>query len=483
IPLLSLLALTSARGQPSFVLVGGALGVMVLIVARQFLTLRDNVTLLARAANFDELTGLANRRQLEEHLRRHLPLTGKDRPGPLLLLGLDDFKAVNDSKGHRMGDEIIAQVARLLREQLPDDQQHVARLSGDEFAIFLKQANGSEASRLAQQLLRTLRERPFVVGSNVMVRLTASGGIAIAPEHGTTPGELLAHADLAMYEAKLAGGDSVRMYDAASETQALGETRLDWKGRIRNALEEDRFVLYAQPILDLCTGEVSEYELLLRMVDETGQLIPPAGFLPIAERFGLIQDIDRWVLRRAAWLMAEDARRGGQASFAVNLSAKAFQTNDLAQMISGLLASAGVEGSHLVLEITETAAISDLERARQFITSLKRLGCRIALDDFGVGFSSFQHLKQLPVDYLKIDGSFVRNLRADATDRHFVKAIVDLAGALSKKTVAEFVEDEATLELLRELGVDYGQGYHIGKPAPAEELLGRDDPGTKPIAA
>jgi EAL domain-containing protein (putative c-di-GMP-specific phosphodiesterase class I) len=295
------------------------------------------------------------------------------------------------------------------------------------------------------------------------------------PDHGGTVDDLLRNAGLAIYEAKAAGGNRARVYDPESHAQALTGARLVWKERISGALEEDRFLLYCQPIVDLRTGDLFEYEALLRMVDEDGQILAPTAFLDVAERFGLIGDIDRWVVRRAIGLLADHQRAGRAIRLSVNLSGKAFDDAELLRLIRRELAAAGVD-PRLTLEVTETAAIADLDRAQEFISSLKELGCRFALDDFGVGFSSFSQLKHLPVDYLKIDGSFVRDLPRDEVDQRLVKTMVDLARALGRQTIAEFVQDEETVQLLRALGADYGQGNHLGQPVPAAEILERSRP-------
>jgi diguanylate cyclase (GGDEF)-like protein len=469
--LLALVTLSSATGQLRIELVAGTSAAIMLVVLRQFLTLRDNLGLLVHAANYDALTGLPNRRRFEEEVSRVLAQTRHRRTGgALLLLDVDDLKAVNDSRGHHAGDELLRMLAEALRAELPEEQK-LARLTADEFCVLIPQARSHKAREIAKQILQLLRLRTFLIEGEP-VRITSSIGIALLPEHGTTVHDLLTHADLAMYEAKAAGGNGSRIYDPLAGGQELSESRLRWKHRIGEALEKDRFVLYAQPIIDLRSGEVHEYELLIRMQDENGGLIPPAEFLDVAERFGLIYDIDRWVLRQAIRLVAEQRERGQQVRLAVNLSAKTFLRSDLVQMIEGQLNAAGVSGDSLILEVTETAAMDpNMEKVDKLISGLKRLGCRFALDDFGVGFANMRRLKHLQVDYLKIDGSFIRNLCADDVDRHLVEAIVEVARVLGKKTVAEFVQDAETLRALREIGVDYGQGYHLGRPAPVAMVL------------
>ncbi len=246
------------------------------------------------------------------------------------------------------------------------------------------------------------------------------------------------------------------------------------ESQIRAALEESRFVLFAQPIWDIEVKQVEMFELLIRMIDEEGQFVPPGAFLATAERFGLIQSIDRWVVMQAIQTLAEQRKIGSNLCLSVNLSAKAITDSELLPLIRTSLADTGVRPSRLLFEVTETAAVADTSQAQSFVAELREMGCRLALDDFGVGFSSLYHLKHLPVDYLKIDGSFVRDLTRNPVDQHLIKAIVEVARALGKKTVAEYVGDEETLCLLQQFGVDYGQGFYLGKPERLAVSLSHD---------
>jgi len=314
-----------------------------------------------------------------------------------------------------------------------------------------------------------LRRRPRDAGGQP-VSITASIGVALFPAHGETLEALLVHADQAMYQAKAHGRNVVAIYQPDADFSAQVQRRLTSERLIRQALEQNGFVLYAQPILDLATGHIPHYELLLRMLDAGGDLLPPAAFLDVAERFGLIHQIDRWVVRQAIGLMARLEQEGQQICLEVNLSARALTDAELLVLLRRELAATGIDPHRLVFEITETAAIADIDAAMAFVHEMKALGCRFALDDFGAGFSSFDRLKRLPVDYLKLDGSFIRNLPSDEEDRHLVKAMVDVARGLGKRTIAEFVENGETLEKLQESGVDYAQGYHVGRPRPISEI-------------
>jgi EAL domain-containing protein (putative c-di-GMP-specific phosphodiesterase class I) len=323
---------------------------------------------------------------------------------------------------------------------------------------------------VAHAILDGIRSQTFTIAGSPF-GVTASIGVALFPLHASAASELLSCADLAMYEAKEQGRNRVSVFAHDLDWQARIESRIGWQHRIREALEHDRFVLHAQPILDIRTGAVSQYELLIRAAEVGGELVLPSVFLGIAERSGLIQEIDRWVVRRAINTLAEQQAAGNAVRFEVNLSAKAFADHELLPMIQRELAETAIDPSNLVLEVTETAAIANLDEARRFIETLQAMGCKFALDDFGVGFSSFAHLKYLPVDYLKIDGSFIRELSRNVVDQHLVQAIVDVARSLGKQTIAEFVNDDDTVYLLQKYGVDFAQGFHIGRPRPLEEIL------------
>jgi EAL domain-containing protein (putative c-di-GMP-specific phosphodiesterase class I) len=272
-----------------------------------------------------------------------------------------------------------------------------------------------------------------------------------------------------MYDAKEAGRDQACLFDADSSRQLSLQERMTWADEIRAALAEDRFTLYAQPIVPLQGGSTG-YELLVRMVSREGEIVPPGAFLPVAERFDLVQDIDRWVVNRAIELLGERLRVGDDVRFEVNLSAKSLGQADLPAQIARQLAAHDVDPSRLIFEVTETAAIGNLDRAKQFADRLGELGCGFALDDFGAGFASFYYLKHLPFDYLKIDGEFVESLTQSTTNQLVVQSLVTIARGLGKQTIAEYVGDEATVELLREYGVDFAQGFHLGRPRPVAEI-------------
>jgi EAL domain-containing protein (putative c-di-GMP-specific phosphodiesterase class I) len=313
-------------------------------------------------------------------------------------------------------------------------------------------------------MLDSLERCTFEVAGH-QVRVAVSAGIAMYPEDGDSVETIMARADLAMYHAKETGAGFSR-YSDSGEWQSAPAERMMWTERIANALLEDRFVLYAQPTSVLADDSAGVSELLLRMVGEDGQLIPPGDFIPIAEQAGLIRDIDRWVARHAVAALAEDARRPGFQGYAMNISGLALRDGELLEILRSEFARTGADPSKLTVEITETAVVSDITAARVFIEGLRAIGCRVALDDFGSGAASFYYLKHLPVDLLKIDGSLIKDLETDDDDRHLVQAIVEMCRALRIPTVAEFVESAAILDMVRDYGVDIAQGFFIGRPGP-----------------
>jgi len=419
---------------------------------------------LVQLANHDPLTGLYTRRRFQEEVDRHLAEARRyGVHGALVFVDLDQFKDVNDSLGHPAGDALLVRVSALLRERLRETDV-IARMGGDEFAVLLAHTDKDQAVALTERLLESLR-KTTIEAEGRPINVTASIGIALFPEHAANLDDLLARADLAMYQSKENGRNQFSLYAPDRDLQADSQSRLSWQRRIREALERDLFQLQAQPILDLRTNRIAQYELLVRMVGDKGEIIHPGAFLETAERFGLIQGIDRWVIRRAIRLLAGHRLAGRELKLAVNVSGKALADADLLPMIQDELSRAGVNPRNLSLEITESTAITNIHLAEKFVDTLRNLGCQVGLDDFGVGFASFYHLKSLAVDYLKIDGSFIRDLPRDTVDQHLVKAIVAIARGLGKETIAEFVSDAETVQLLREYGVDCAQGFHIGADA------------------
>lgn len=425
---------------------------------------------LLHLATHDPLTGLHNRREFSAILERHLARSKRySGCGALLWMDLDGFKEINDGLGHKVGDELLASLAHRMKATIRESDV-LARLGGDEFAILYPNVNATQAQIAAGRLLDAIRRHTAVIQGQ-SIRTTASMGIVLFPDHGMNATELLMEADMAMYQAKEQGRNRFCVYAPDAGPMEAPERRIDWLRMLREALETDGFILYAQPIIDLATDQIVRYEILIRLLDRDGGVIPPGAFLDIADQFGLSGDIDRWVLSQVTTVLTDDALAGKGLSFAINLSPRSMTDREFLEMIGDMPALDVIGPVRLVMEITETAAIYNIHVAKDFLRTLRDQGCEFALDDFGMGFSSFYQLKNLDVDYLKIDGSFVRNLSKDPVDRHLVVAMVHLARSLGKRTIAEFVEDAETLEILRSIGVDCAQGFHIGRPRPLEEVL------------
>jgi diguanylate cyclase (GGDEF)-like protein/PAS domain S-box-containing protein len=424
---------------------------------------------LEYVVDHDFLTGLFNRRHFEQELAKETERSARySGPGAVLLIDLDNFKDVNDTFGHRAGDDVLKGVAGLLKQRLRHTDT-VARVGGDEFAALLTQTDAEQAQIVADEVVKALGRETAVLADQ-SIRITASIGVAMFD--GLTDVEVLANADIAMYEAKEIGRNRAEMYRPLKGGRERVSARLAEAERIRSALEEDRLILFCQPILDLGTNEICQYELLLRLPDEeTGEPLPPSAFLYRAERSGLIHAIDAWVVRHAVALIAAHARAGIRLVLNVNLSGKSIGDRKLAEITEEVLSATRIDPGQLIFEFTETVAISNIEEAKAFAIRLHGLGCRFALDDFGAGFGSFYYLKNFPFDYLKIDGDYVRGLTTNPMNQLVISAIVSIARGMSKKTVAEFVADEHTARLLLKLGVDFAQGYHIGVPRPVAEVL------------
>jgi diguanylate cyclase (GGDEF)-like protein/PAS domain S-box-containing protein len=418
----------------------------------------------------DPLTGLLNRRGFVRELAHQMAYARRyGKGGAVLFLDVDDFKYINDTLGHSTGDEVISDLARTLDKRLRETDVF-ARLGGDEFAVLLPDASMNEAKTVSASLLEAVRDECGVALGDGR-RMSISIGVTSFREPGKdlTPDDILVDADVAMYSAKEGGKDRVALASTATKEQM--KSRVTWAERVRRAVQGGLFKLYCQPIVDLATDSTSQWELLLRLPGEGGELILPAQFLYTAERSGLILAVDRWVLRQAMQLIADRRDAGREVRLEVNLSGRSVGDPELLVLIESELKARAIDPASLVLEVTETAAIANMDRARNFATRLQALGCGFALDDFGAGFGSFYYLKHIPFDYVKIDGEFIRNLPTSSTDQLILDSIVQMSKGLGTRTIAEFVGDHETVKLLKEHGVDYAQGYHLGKPRPISEAL------------
>ncbi|UJP05722.1 MAG: EAL domain-containing protein [Nitrosomonas sp.] len=424
---------------------------------------------LAWLADHDPLTNLYNRRRFSEELEHVLNRAERyQHPGALLFFDLDRFKYINDTSGHQAGDTLLKMVANMLTQTIRIDDV-IGRLGGDEFAIILPEINTSGAIEVAKKVLDQLNSAQLVI-HNRTHKVSASIGIALFPEHGANIHDLLAAADIAMYEAKALGRNAWYLFSDKDRSRERLQNLVYWKEKIEYAHLHDNFILYFQPILHIDTREITHFEILLRMSDRDGAIFSPADFIPAAERTGLIHTIDQMVLRKAIAQIALFYQKDCKVKFSINLSAYAFNDPELLPILKEGLASHDLNPENLMFEITETAALEDLPGARALMGEIRELGCGFILDDFGVGFSSFYYLRELPVDVVKIDGSFIRNLPNNSDDLILVNALCSVARGFGKKITAEFVENAEIFSIIEGMDIDYVQGYYIGKPLPKIEI-------------
>lgn len=420
----------------------------------------------------DELTGLLNRNSLEQHIRLTLNRnSGKTfkQESVLLFIDIDRFSLINELEGFEVGDRFLVQVICLIRETL-NSTGLLARIGSDEFCLYLENADMATALAWAEKIRSALDSFRFMMGK-VAYSITVSIGISSlkSAKFILHPGELISQAHQACCMAKSNGRNMIWEY--SSQDTVVKERHRDffWVPIIRDALHDQHLFLVFQPIVNLMSGDVSHYEALLRLRTEDGTIITPTEFIPAAERMGLIHGIDLWVIEHAIDYLAALPDHLANISLTINLSSVAFQDKSLLPTIKQKLEMTWVSAERITFEITETAAVDNFQQTSLMINQIRALGCRFALDDFGSGFSSFNYLKKFPVDYVKIDGQFIQNLANDETDRVLVRSMHQIAKKMGKKTIAEFVECPKTIEILREIGINYGQGYIFGRPS--EQLL------------
>jgi len=447
------------------------------------MSLEDQVR--ARTARLEELlkkdwlTGMINRKEFEKRLRDACKNAFDNNSTHVLcFIDLDRFKIVNDTCGHRAGDELLRQITPIIKSHVSETDT-VARMGGDEFGILFSYNTIEEVLPTLENIRQEVEDYRFAWDDSTFSIGTSIGVIGINASSGTLV-ELLAAVDDACFRAKELGRNRIQVYehDAEDLDKKHGETH--WANRITNALDNDQFVLYYQPIQALMEpvkdennntiAGVNHFEVLIRMLDTKNFIIPPMAFIPAAERFDLMGKIDRWVIQRAIDSYPELNSKYSNLVLSINLSGASLTDNSLLDYIIGIFSRSDIDPGNIVFEVTETTAIANMQKASEFISRLKEEGCKFSLDDFGSGLSSFGYLKNLAVDYIKIDGSFVREVASDKTAYTFVEAINRVGHLMNKKIIAEYVENKEILFALKTIGVDYAQGYAIGKPQSLDTL-------------
>ncbi|MDH5513958.1 MAG: EAL domain-containing protein [Gammaproteobacteria bacterium] len=445
----------------------------VVLVFHDVTELRGLAKKMSYQATHDSLTGLLNRREFENRLKLAInDARQENNRHALCYLDLDNFKVVNDTSGHIAGDELLKQLTIKLRIELREADT-LARLGGDEFGILLEGCSIENATELAESLRSIVEDFRFVWDNNFF-RIGVSIGLVPIDQDCGTLSDILSAADSACYIAKEQGRNRVHIYEPNDEAVAERHGQMQWVQRIQNVLEEDRFRLFFQPIAKLSRDANEEStthgEVLIRMLDDNNRIVGPGSFISSAERYQLMPAIDRWVVSNTFRMLTLDKQhiKDHVSACCINLSGQSLSDERFMEFLVSEIRESGVSPELLCFEITETAVIANLCNASSLISKLRAMGCRFALDDFGVGLSSFGYLKNLAVDYLKLDGCFVKNMVHDRIDLAMVEAINQIGHSMDIKTIAEFVEDEATLEAVRKIGIDYAQGYEIAKPVPIE---------------
>ncbi|GAB6070626.1 hypothetical protein JCM30760_17230 [Thiomicrorhabdus hydrogeniphila] len=409
----------------------------------------------------DSLTHIGNRRDFQKNIKVALQ---RKTTGALAFIDVNHFKQINDFHGHTVGDQVLIHIADTLK-QITRSIDIVSRLAGDEFTVFFCRVDETNINHILDKLAKSLNSY-ITLQDGSRLEYSVSIGAALFPLHSQQEEELIIKADIAMYKAKKSGVGRWHLFDPVhDDLKDLKEDNRLIYG-LKQAIESSRMQLYYQPILCLETKTVSHYEVLLRMIDENGKMVFPGEFIPAAERMGLIRNIDEWVLGHALQQLALNLKTYPNLKFTVNISAPSLQAAEFPNHIKQALQESGVASKHLIIELTETAYIDNVDQVKRNLQKIHALGVKIALDDFGVGFSSFSYLKKMPLSYVKLDGSYVKELINSPEDQVFVEGVSKMVQAYGMQTIAEFVGDDATCKRLMELGVSYGQGYFIGQPKP-----------------
>ena len=414
-------------------------------------------------AAYDRITGLLNREKFIETLNDYM---SQNLSGILILTDIDGFKMINEAYGHNTADEFLKHLSHIIGrvvEELARNDAILGRLGEDEIAIAISGKYGKEGWEIAEHIRKTVEAVNF---TDEAIRTTLSAGVIEFPGHALTTQELLSRVALAVYRAKEPGKNRCHLFAPEDRDIEAIHLQLRQKGRILKALEEDHFIPWFQPILDLQDHQIHHYETLARMYDDAGNILLPGSFIPVAEELGLIDAIDRRMMQQVIHYQASLRQQGHDVAFTMNISGKHVGDERFLDFLRITIAQSGADPQKLIFEITETAAVRDLEQAIRFINALKDMGCQFALDDFGVGFTSFVYLKEMHVDFIKIDGFFIRRLHEHRYDQGIVRAMTAVAKEMEMKTIAEFVERHEAIPLLKQFGVDYAQGFLIGKPAP-----------------
>ena len=430
--------------------------------------LRERDRRLVHLAMHDSLTGLYNRHHFVNELEQEIErLAGSAQRSAVLFVDLDQFKYVNDTCGHPAGDELLKLAARCIASAVRGTDV-VARFGGDEFAVLLRDVTRQQARQVAAKILGQMRSLTHLHDGKAFSLQCSIGAAEITGER-TNPHELLSKADLACHVAKSKGRNRLEFFSASLKESRQMTRDIDWVKSIREALDESHFTLHFQPVVDIRDGTAKHYEALLRLRRADGTLISPQVFLPAAMRFGLLPDIDRWVVKHALGTLAEVRAIHPELRFSINLSATTFDESDFVAYVRAQLRENELPGDAVIFELTEQEAIRFALHTAKQMGALRELGCQFAIDDFGTGYSSFAYLKRLPVDLLKIDGSFIKSIERDPVDQTMVRLIGEVAKAAKMKTIAEYVQSPGALKLLARYGIDYAQGFHVGKPVERPE--------------